>query len=196
MRHRHRWLPGTERAGGVAVMSSAVASVSRARNRCLLHKAGPFLRLDMGRLQRSFQRPDVFRAVGYVPIPVAISKRQGVPPGLRAVQVRAGDTPWQVVDCGPAGGLICVLCPVVPPAAELERLPHAELAALLAEAYQLIGQLRARVEHLERAAGKDSSASSRPPSPDSPYKKKPRDRSLREWAGGGRASSPASRGRR
>ena len=69
MRHRHRWLPGTERAGGVAVMSSAVASVSRARNRCLLHKAGPFLRLDMGRLQRSFQRPDVFRAVGYVPIP-------------------------------------------------------------------------------------------------------------------------------
>ena len=24
---------------------------------------------DMGRLQRSFQRPDVFRAVGYVPIP-------------------------------------------------------------------------------------------------------------------------------
>jgi transposase len=70
--------------------------------------------------------------------------------------------------------------PGVPPAAELERLPHAELAALLAEAYQLIGQLRARVEHLERAAGQDSSTSSRPPSSDSPYKKKPRDRSLRE----------------
>jgi len=70
--------------------------------------------------------------------------------------------------------------PGVPPAAELERLPHAELAALLAEAYQLIGQLRARVEHLERAAGKDSSTSSRPPSSDSPYKKRPRDRSLRE----------------
>jgi transposase len=70
--------------------------------------------------------------------------------------------------------------PVVPPAAELERLPHAELAALLAEAYQLIGQLRARVEHLERAACKDSSTSSRPPSSDSPYTKKPRDRSLRE----------------
>jgi transposase len=70
--------------------------------------------------------------------------------------------------------------PGVPPAAELERLPHAELAALLAGAYQLIGQLRARVEHLERAAGKDSSTSSRPPSSDSPYKKKPRDRSLRE----------------
>jgi len=70
--------------------------------------------------------------------------------------------------------------PGVPPAAELERLPHAELAALLAEAYQLTGQLRARVEHLERAACKDSSASPRPPSSDSPYKKKPRDRSLRE----------------
>ncbi|HEY3649191.1 MAG TPA: IS66 family transposase [Streptosporangiaceae bacterium] len=70
--------------------------------------------------------------------------------------------------------------PGVPSAAELERLPHAELAALLAGAYQLIGQLRARVEHLERAAGKDSATSSRPPSSDSPYKKKPRDRSLRE----------------
>jgi transposase len=70
--------------------------------------------------------------------------------------------------------------PGVPPAAELERLPHAELAALLAGAYQLIGQLRARVEHLERAAGQDSWTSSRPPSSDSPYKKKPRDRSLRE----------------
>jgi transposase len=70
--------------------------------------------------------------------------------------------------------------PGVPSAAELERLPRAELAALLAGAYQLIGQLRARVEHLERAAGKDSSTSSRPPSSDSPYKKKPRDRSLRE----------------
>jgi transposase len=69
--------------------------------------------------------------------------------------------------------------PGVPSAAELERLPHAELVALLAGAYQLIGQLRARVEHLERAAGKDSSTSSRPPSSDSPYKK-PRDRSLRE----------------
>ena len=32
--------------------------------------------------------------------------------------------------------------PGVPPAAELERLPHAELAALLAGAYQLTGQLR------------------------------------------------------
>src|SRR5919201_332259 len=64
----------------------------------------------------------------------------------------------------------------MPSAQELARLPHAELAALLAEAYRLIG----RVEELERQAGQDSSTSSRAPSADSPYKKKPRDRSLRE----------------
>ena len=71
--------------------------------------------------------------------------------------------------------------PGVPSAEELERLPHAELARLLGEAYQVIGRLQARVERLEAQAGKDSSTSSRPPSTDSPYKKKPpRDRSLRE----------------
>lgn len=41
-------------------------------------------------------------------------------------------------------------------------------------------RLAARVEDLERRAGRDSSTSSRPPSSDSPYQKKPRDRSLRE----------------
>jgi transposase len=70
--------------------------------------------------------------------------------------------------------------PGVPSAEELSALPHAELAALLAEAYRVIGQLRTRVEELERQARRDSSTSSRPPSSDSPYKKKPRDRSLRE----------------
>lgn len=70
--------------------------------------------------------------------------------------------------------------PGLPSAEELSALPHAELAALLAEAYELIGRLQARVEELERRAGKDSSNSSRPPSSDSPFKKKPRDRSLRE----------------
>ena len=77
--------------------------------------------------------------------------------------------------------------PGVPSAEELARLPHAELAARLAEAYRLIGELtvqaerlRVRVEELERQARRDSSTSSRPPSSDSPYKKKPRDRSLRE----------------
>ena len=80
--------------------------------------------------------------------------------------------------------------PGVVSAEELSALPHAELARLLAEAYRvsaeqsaLIGRLQARVEQLERQAGKDSSTSSRPPSSDSPYKKKPRDRSLRGRSG-------------
>jgi transposase len=66
-------------------------------------------------------------------------------------------------------------------------LPAAELAARLAEAYRLIaeltaqvGRLSARVEDLERQARRDSSTSSRPPSSDSPYKKKGADRSLRD----------------
>ena len=77
---------------------------------------------------------------------------------------------------------------------ELSVLPAGELAARLAEAYRLIGELTARaeqltaevrrlsarVEDLERQARSDSSTSSRPPSSDSPYKKKGRDRSLRE----------------
>jgi transposase len=70
--------------------------------------------------------------------------------------------------------------PGVPCAEELSALPHAELAERLAEAYRLIGRLQARVEDLERQARRDSSTSSRPPSSDSPYRKKPRDRSLRE----------------
>jgi transposase len=71
--------------------------------------------------------------------------------------------------------------PGVPSAEELSALPHAELAARLAEAYRLIAELTARVDQLERQVRRDSSTSSRPPSSDSPYKKKePRDRSLRE----------------
>jgi transposase len=70
--------------------------------------------------------------------------------------------------------------PDVPSAEDLAALPHAELAARLAEAYRLIGELTARVEQLERAARRDSSTSSRPPSSDGPYKKKGRDRSSRE----------------
>jgi transposase len=77
--------------------------------------------------------------------------------------------------------------PGVPSAEELSALSAAELAARLAEAYRLIGgltaqieRLSARVGQLERQAGKDSSTSSRPPSSDSPYKKKGSDRSLRE----------------
>ena len=69
------------------------------------------------------------------------------------------------------------------PLRSFRRLPAAELAALLAEAYRLTAQnerLAARVGQLERQAGKDSSTSSRPPSSDSPYKKKGADRSLRD----------------
>jgi transposase len=70
--------------------------------------------------------------------------------------------------------------PGLPTAEELAALPHAVLAERLAEAYRLIAQLTARVEALERRAGRDSSTSSKPPSSDSPFVKKPRDRSLRE----------------
>jgi transposase len=85
--------------------------------------------------------------------------------------------------------------PGVPSAEELSALPAAELAVRLAEAYRLIAELTeqagqlneqaerlsARVGELERQARRDSSTSSRPPSSDSPYKKKKSgDRSLRE----------------
>jgi hypothetical protein len=76
--------------------------------------------------------------------------------------------------------------PGAPSAQELSVLPAAELAARLAEAYRLIGELTARnerlaarVEDLER---RDSPVSSRPPSSDSPYKKKSRVSALRAVA--------------
>jgi transposase len=55
--------------------------------------------------------------------------------------------------------------------------------ALLAAAQAQIEVLAGRVADLERRAGKDSSTSSKPPSSDSPYTKKPRDRSLRQRSG-------------
>ena len=70
--------------------------------------------------------------------------------------------------------------PGAPSAEELAALPREELAARLAEAYRVIAGLTARIEALERRAGRDSSTSSKPPSSDSPYQKKGRDRSLRE----------------
>ena len=84
--------------------------------------------------------------------------------------------------------------PGLPSAEELSALPAAELAARLAEAYRLIAELSgqverltalnealsARVGELERRLGRDSSTSSRPPSSDSPYRKKGGDRSLRQ----------------
>ncbi len=70
--------------------------------------------------------------------------------------------------------------PGLPSAEELAALPHEELAARLAEAYRLISELSARVERLDKRLARDSASSSKPPSSDDPYKKKPRDRSLRE----------------
>ena len=55
--------------------------------------------------------------------------------------------------------------------------------AQLAEAQAQIGMLAGRIADLERRLGKDSSTSSKPPSSDSPYQKKPKDRSLRGRSG-------------
>src|SRR5208282_188702 len=57
-------------------------------------------------------------------------------------------------------------------ARDRDELAAAQLAALAAQ-----------VEELRRRLDKDSSTSSKPPSSDSPYKKKPRDRSLRGRSG-------------
>jgi transposase len=64
-------------------------------------------------------------------------------------------------------------------AADRDELAAAQLAARDAQ----IEALAARVEELQRLLGKDSATSSRPPSSDSPYKKKPKDRSLRGRSG-------------
>ncbi|MGH3124405.1 MAG: IS66 family transposase, partial [Streptosporangiaceae bacterium] len=64
-------------------------------------------------------------------------------------------------------------------AAARDELAAAQLAARDAQ----VAALAARVEELRRRLEKDSSASSKPPSSDNPYKKKPRDRSLRGKSG-------------
>ena len=64
-------------------------------------------------------------------------------------------------------------------AAARDELAAAQLAARDAQ----IGALAARVEELERRLAKDSSTSGKPPSSDSPYQKKSRDRSLRGKSG-------------
>ena len=60
-----------------------------------------------------------------------------------------------------------------------DELAAAQLAARDAQ----IAALAAQVDDLRRRLDKDSSTSSKPPSSDSPYKKKPRDRSLRGTSG-------------
>jgi transposase len=64
-------------------------------------------------------------------------------------------------------------------AAARDELAAAQLAARDAQ----IAALAAQIEELRRHLGKDSSTSSKPPSSDNPYKKKPRDRSLRGRSG-------------
>jgi transposase len=63
--------------------------------------------------------------------------------------------------------------PGLPSAEKLAVLQHGVLAERLAEAYRLIAQLTAWVEAPERQVAK-------PRSSDSPFRKKPQDRSLRE----------------
>ena len=64
-------------------------------------------------------------------------------------------------------------------AAARDELAAAQLAARDAQ----IAALAAQVEELRRRLDKDSSTSLKPPSSDSPYQKKPRDRSLRGRSG-------------
>src|ERR1019366_9380838 len=72
----------------------------------------------------------------------------------------------------------------------------AQLAARDAEAEAARAQiavLTGRLAEVERGLGKDSSTSSRPPSSDSPYTKKPRDRSLRGRSGRAPGKQPGAR---
>jgi transposase len=71
-------------------------------------------------------------------------------------------------------------------AADRDELAAAQLAAERARTDSLAAKveaLAAQVADLQRCLGKDSGSSSKPPSSDSPYKKKPRDRSLRGRSG-------------
>jgi hypothetical protein len=78
---------------------------------------------------------------------------------------------------------------------EVIEAKDAQLAAAgaaLEAAESRFAALSERVADLERRLDKDSSTSSRPPSSDSPYKKKPRDRSLRERSGRSRGKQPGA----
>ena len=78
---------------------------------------------------------------------------------------------------------------------EVIEVKDAQLAAAvaaLAAAEARITALGDRVAELERRLGKDSGTSSKPPSSDSPYNKKPRDRSLRGRSGRNRGKQPGA----
>jgi hypothetical protein len=83
---------------------------------------------------------------------------------------------------------------------EVIEAKDAQLAAAgaaLEAAEARFADLSERVAEVERRLGKDSSTSSRPPSSDSPYKKTPRDRSLRQRSGRSRGNpDPAQAGTR
>jgi transposase len=78
---------------------------------------------------------------------------------------------------------------------EIIEARDAQLAAAraaLAAAEARITALSDRVAELERRLGQDSGTSSKPPSSDSPYQKKPRDRSLRGRSGRNRGKQPGA----
>jgi len=78
---------------------------------------------------------------------------------------------------------------------EVIEAKDAQLAAAgaaLEAAQERFVALSERVAELERRLGKDSGTSSKPPSSDSPYQKKPRDRSLRQRGGRSRGKQPGA----
>ncbi len=76
-------------------------------------------------------------------------------------------------------------------ARDRDELAAAQLAARDAQ----VAALAAQVEELRRRLDKDSGTSSKPPSSDSPYKKKPRDRSLRGTSGRRPGKQPGAESR-
>jgi len=107
-----------------------------------------------------------------------------VPPSAEITHLRARVAELEAVNAG-----------LREAAAAREELAAAQLAARdaqLESAQAQLAALAARVEELERRLGKDSSTSSKPPSSDSPYKKKSRDRSLRGRSGRGPGKQPGA----
>jgi len=91
--------------------------------------------------------------------------------------------------------LVAALCAANARLREVIEAKEAQLAAAgaaLEAAEARFTELSERVAELERRLVEDSGTSSRPPSSDSPYKKKPRDRSLRGRSGRSRGKQPGA----